>query len=518
VSRVVPFVIDDILAGKAVDVALDGVRRGWRKFKDQDSLGRLLVLLHADFGRETSLGRGAFYAWRGNHPELEEALRRVLSGQLADDAAGREGLARLIAARLVRTPPPERAALAARVAGAAFRAAPLAVEGGGEDTRLLLARISQIAASLAAVPPPAGPVRVVFNLPAVAANFTGRGDELAELDELLAGADRVVVTAISGLGGVGKTQLAARYAQEHAHEYEAVAWIRAEDGGTRDLASFAVKLGLLVEGLAPADRAELALDWLSASSGLWLLVLDNVASPLQLEQLLPRAGNGRVLVTSRDRSLREFAPILTLDVFDENTATRYLTERAGRPGDPDAARELALALGCLPLALSHAAAYCQHAASFSEYHGLLTGLPARELFDTKPEVSYALTVASTWAASIQAANTAAPLAGETLEFAAYLAPDAIPKTLFEALAYTGTPRVANSSPARSTRSRGLASRRSTARRSACTACCRKPSVTMPAGGTTGRPGAARSLRSATRSRPTPSCPPTGRSPSSCCRI
>jgi hypothetical protein len=64
-------------------------------------------------------------------------------------------------------------------------------------------------------------------------------------------------------------------------------------------------------------------------------------------------------VTSRDRALRQFGPALTVDVFDENTATAYLTERAGRPADEQAARELARALGCLPLALSHAAAYCQ---------------------------------------------------------------------------------------------------------------------------------------------------------------
>jgi hypothetical protein len=37
--------------------------------------------------------------------------------------------------------------------------------------------------------------------------------------------------------------------------------------------------------------------------------------------LRPRGGNGRVLVTSRDRSLRQFGPVLTIDVFDEDTAT-----------------------------------------------------------------------------------------------------------------------------------------------------------------------------------------------------
>jgi len=51
-----------------------------------------------------------------------------------------------------------------------------------------------------------------FNLPLVAASFTGREDELGELDAKLGQDDRVLITqAITGLGGVGKSQLAARY-------------------------------------------------------------------------------------------------------------------------------------------------------------------------------------------------------------------------------------------------------------------------------------------------------------------
>jgi hypothetical protein len=62
--------------------------------------------------------------------------------------------------------------------------------------------------------------RLQFNLPMVAASFTGRDQELEELDKALAVADRAVITqAISGLGGVGKSQLAARYVQESADDY-----------------------------------------------------------------------------------------------------------------------------------------------------------------------------------------------------------------------------------------------------------------------------------------------------------
>jgi tetratricopeptide (TPR) repeat protein len=275
---------------------------------------------------------------------------------------------------------------------------------------------------------------VRFNLPAVAASFTGREEELDALDDALGVADRAVITqTITGLGGVGKSQLAARYVQQRADGYDIVAWIRAEDGGIADLSALAGKLGASVEGLSPSVRAQIALVWLCAGAQRWLLVLDNVERPEQLEYCRPRTGSGRVLVTSRDRTLRQFGPVLSVDVFDENTATTYLTDRADRPGDERAARELAGALGCLPLALSHAAAYCQSGTSFSDYLDLLGELPARELFDSHSELSYAQTVASTWKTSTQAVSKDAALATNVLEMAAHLGPDAIPKSLFSVL-------------------------------------------------------------------------------------
>jgi tetratricopeptide (TPR) repeat protein len=283
------------------------------------------------------------------------------------------------------------------------------------------------------------PARVRFNLPAVATSFAGREEELDALDEALGVADRAVITqAITGLGGVGKSQLAARYVQRHAEGYDVVAWIRAEDGGIADLAQLAAKLGKRGAGRSPSERAQLALDWLSETQQRWLLVLDNVESVEQLDGLLPRSGSGRILVTSRDRALRQFGPVLTVDVFDEDTATAYLTDRAGRPDDKRAAEELAKALGYLPLALSHAAAYCHSGTSFTDYLELLGELPARELFDSHPELSYAQTVASTWKASIQAATEEAPLAHTVIGLAAHLGPDAIPKSLFGMVVDTRT--------------------------------------------------------------------------------
>ncbi len=241
----------------------------------------------------------------------------------------------------------------------------------------------------------------------------------------------MVSQAIAGLGGVGKSRLAEHYLSAHLDDYDIVAWIRAEDGGVADLADLPAALGQPVDGLSPSECRDLALARLGRGEERWLLVLDNIKSPAHLADCLPRAGNGRVLVTSRNREVRQFAPALSLDVFDEQTAVDYLIERAERHDDRAGAKRVAQALGCLPLALSHAAAYCAEGTSFDDYLELLDALPAQELFDTSPEASYTQTVASTWKASIAAASASAPLAGELLALAAHLAPDAIPRSLFD---------------------------------------------------------------------------------------
>ena len=337
--------------------------------------------------------------------------------------------------------------------------------------------------------------RVRFNLPPVAPSFTGREDELAALDAKLGQDDRALITqAITGLGGVGKSQLAARYAQTRCGAYDVVAWVGAEDGGIADLSRLAVALGLSVDELAPADRARAALEWLAGCDRRWLLVLDNVESAEQLRDLLPRGERGRVLVTSRDRTLRQFGPVLAVGVFDEDTATRYLTERAERSDDEPGARELARALGCLPLALAHAAAYCVEGTSFTDYRLLLDGLPAVELFDSRPDLSYAQTVASTWKPSIDGGREARTAGGRDARDGRLPRAGRDPQVAVRgARRRRHAHQAASAWRTRSTRSRATASRPSTTTRSACTGYCRRPSATTARPATT---AARRSMRSA----------------------
>ena len=64
----------------------------------------------------------------------------------------------------------------------------------------------------------------------------------------------MVTQSLTGLGGVGKSQLAAAYVARHARDYDIVAWIRAEDGGIADLAELGVELEAGVKGLGLRSR------------------------------------------------------------------------------------------------------------------------------------------------------------------------------------------------------------------------------------------------------------------------
>jgi tetratricopeptide (TPR) repeat protein len=279
--------------------------------------------------------------------------------------------------------------------------------------------------------------RLRFRLPRVVAHFTGRDDLLAYLDAAPAnGRAGVITQAITGMGGVGKTQLAAAFMAVHHDEFDIAAWVRAEDGGTADLAELAVALGVPVAERTPPERAGDALMYLANTDRRWLLVLDNASGPGALAEL-PAAGNGQVLVTSRHRGGYDaFGAELAVDVFNAQTARRYLLARTGRTNlEAAAADAVAAALGFLPLALAHAGAYCEAGAGapFNEYLELLEGLPSQDLFDTNPEVFYQQTVAATWNTSITAAGQQAPLARLALAMTAFLAPDSIPRSFFSVL-------------------------------------------------------------------------------------
>ncbi|WP_433263976.1 ATP-binding protein [Actinosynnema sp. CS-041913] len=207
--------------------------------------------------------------------------------------------------------------------------------------------------------------------------FTGRAEALATLAEALRPADDtapVVLSAVAGLAGVGKTTLAVRA----AHDAVAAGWF---PGGvlfidlqgydphhrvTPDaaLSTFLRALGLPAEHL-PADRAGREALYRSVLAGRepLLVVLDNASTADQVRPLLPNSPKHRILVTSR-HTLADLigARLLDLNVLDDAEAVALVDAavRAAHPDDdrvtPETAAELVRLCGRLPLALSIVAA------------------------------------------------------------------------------------------------------------------------------------------------------------------
>ena len=257
--------------------------------------------------------------------------------------------------------------------------------------------------------------------------LAGREELLAELEARLSGdADagpRVV--ALCGLGGAGKTSVAAEYAHRQLGGV-GVAW----QFGAEDRAVLAAGFGELAAQLGVADRGDPVASvhgMLAASPAPWLLVFDNAPDRASVARFVPPAGPGRVLITSRNQ-LWPPGQALEVPVLDPQVAAGFLV---GRTGDADrrAALELAGELGGLPLALEQAAAYVQ--AGGDSLAGYLASFLQRraDLLARGEPTGYSQTVATTWRLAFEDVQQAAPGAVGLLRLLAFCGPEAVPLRL-----------------------------------------------------------------------------------------
>jgi DNA-binding SARP family transcriptional activator/predicted negative regulator of RcsB-dependent stress response len=212
---------------------------------------------------------------------------------------------------------------------------------------------------------PRGPCQ----LPPDIDDFTGRQAAIAQVQELLEGeqATAIVISAIAGKAGVGKTALAVRVAHQlrprfaDGQLYVNLRGVEAQALDPADvLAGFLRALG--VEGaLVPSGLEERVRLYRSRLAGRRVLVvLDNAASEAQVRPLLPGSRGCAVLVTSRVRlSGLEAAHPLTLDVLAPDQAVELLAKLAGSgrvTTEPEAAQLIVQLCGWLPLAVRIAGA------------------------------------------------------------------------------------------------------------------------------------------------------------------
>ncbi|UOX90435.1 FxSxx-COOH system tetratricopeptide repeat protein [Amycolatopsis sp. FBCC-B4732] len=274
----------------------------------------------------------------------------------------------------------------------------------------------------------------VGRVPAEPDVFVGRVQELEQLESVVAGSGgRAVVVAVHGLGGVGKSTLAARFAGLHTGRFSPVWWVAADSPAAveRGLGELAAALAPETATLPTEQRVELCLRWLATHED-WLLVLDNVSGPQDVAGLLSRVRTGTVVITSRQRSGWRATKTVPLDMLTEDEAVALLA-RIVQSEWPDAnlagANRLCAELGWLPLAVEQAGAYlAQTRTSPAAYLDLLARFPARMFTATAEGGDAQRTMARVWHVTLdRLADT--PAAGQVLRQLAWFAADGIPRNL-----------------------------------------------------------------------------------------
>jgi hypothetical protein len=272
-------------------------------------------------------------------------------------------------------------------------------------------------------------------------NFVGRDRELDRLDAVLSDPGQVVVQAVHGLGGIGKTTLVAHWAATRPHGLSPVRWITADTTASveQGLAKFAAALQpALAQVLEVEQLADRALQWLATHSG-WLLILDNVSEPADIAEVLARAGTGRIVITSRlALGWQQATTFVRLDVMNPDESLQLLTGifTAAGPRDCDGATELCEALGHLPLAIEQAGAYLAQNCFTTPraYLQLLTDYPADMYDQAAIGTDSERTIARIWRVSLDRITTAQPIAADLLRTLAWYGPDAIPLRLCRSIA------------------------------------------------------------------------------------
>ncbi|MFI6499843.1 FxSxx-COOH system tetratricopeptide repeat protein [Nonomuraea typhae] len=263
-------------------------------------------------------------------------------------------------------------------------------------------------------------------------SFTGRTEPMDSIHTSLRAEPargRVRSCALCGLGGVGKTALAAEYVYRFRSEYPVVWWVRAEHPSVaiEDLS----RLFVALTGNTSLDSADVVNQlWPElAAAGPWLLIFDNARSPESLRDLWPTGADGCVIVTSRTNTWSELVDeTITVEVFSHQDAIALLRART-RSDDRESAAEVADHLGRLPLALVQAAAYVNESKTTLRHYSDLVQRQMGDIMATRPPSDYNVPVATTWSMSIAEADARAPGARDLLTFCSYLAPERIQRTL-----------------------------------------------------------------------------------------
>jgi tetratricopeptide (TPR) repeat protein len=269
------------------------------------------------------------------------------------------------------------------------------------------------------------PVGIPANLPySGVVEFIGRDEVMSQLHQMLQQSHRVAVSAIAGMGGVGKTELALQYALKYQPIYPAgICWLSARGG---DVGTQIVQFGRSLLDLNPSEDLELleqvTFCWRHWQSGEVLLVFDDVTDYAAIKPYLPpsTAPRFKVLITTRLR-LGASVNQLELEVLDESAAMALLESLVGSErmqSERDCAQQLCAQLGYLPLGLELVGRYLARKPDLS-LAAMLQGLKdkrlaARALCQTDDDMTAQLGVAAAFELSWEVLSESAKPLGYLL--------------------------------------------------------------------------------------------------------
>ncbi len=212
--------------------------------------------------------------------------------------------------------------------------------------------------------------------------FTGREETLSTLHTHFTSLhSSQFIQALSGIGGIGKTEIAVEYAYRYKDEYETIFWVRADisDLFTADVIAIANHLGIPQRARSDEQHLFLAVkQWLQQHDQ-WLLLLDNLEDFSHIDQLVPPECNGHILFTTRRQATGRSTQSITVMQMTTKESALFLLRRAkiiteereATPAEYAQATAIAQAVDGFPLALDQAGGYIEETQkSLTEYLAL----------------------------------------------------------------------------------------------------------------------------------------------------
>ncbi len=278
--------------------------------------------------------------------------------------------------------------------------------------------------------------------------FTGRDNVLCQIHELLCHEHNALLNqscALSGLGGIGKTQTVIEYAYRYANDYSAIFWVAGQtsEGIVSSFVALANVLNLPGRQFQEQSHVvEAVLRWLTTHSR-WLLIFDNVEDIALIKSFLPAARCGSLLFTSRRQAFEVAAQVLSLEPMTSEEGMRFLLGRARfssdlrasrdllAPEDEEALQKIVSLMDGLPLALDQVGSYIEATrCRLSDYLQLYQSSQQYFLDGRDAHADHPLSVTRTFTLIFEQLEQSHAPAAELLTVCAFLAPEAIPEAFF----------------------------------------------------------------------------------------